>query len=361
MPAFLTETFTVTSDTALSSRTSDSGHTWTLHPNTSSGSILVDASTDTARATTTAASIYYSSATPTNADYDTQADLVVKTVAGITGVCARLSTSATTYYTLLYYQTNGRWEIYKAVSGTSTLLGFSSQTLTDGASYTFRLECIGTAIKAYVGGTQVISVTDSSVTAAGRPGVVTQLVSATDTTGMHLDNLSATDVGGGGTTYTSTLTGAVTLAGTAVKRTGRLLTGAPTLAGTVSRQTARALAGTLTLAGTLAKQTARVLSGALTPSGTLSTALVKLLDLAGTVTSGGTMTRQISRVLAGVVSITGGIARLTTRALSGSVTSGGAAVGEEIGDLPAFDYPLSLDLNGPRRVSLSQGRKVELG
>ena len=90
------------------------------------------------------------------------------------GVVGRLDTANTngTYYYLRYEQTNLVWVLYKVVSGTWTWLGQSgTQTLSTGTTYRVALDMTGTSIRALVDGTQVVSVTDSSITAAGRGGI----------------------------------------------------------------------------------------------------------------------------------------------------------------------------------------------
>lgn len=112
--------------------------------------------------------------------------------------------------------------------------------------------------------------------------------------------------GGGGTTYTSTLTAAMASAGA------------------LSRRTSTAKAGSIASAGALNRQTARALAGALTPAGALAAVKTALVSLAGTLTSGGALVKQTGKVAAGSLASAGALVRQTSRALTGALTSAGA-------------------------------------
>jgi len=62
--------------------------------------------------------------------------------------------------------------IYKRVAGTFTSLGTVLATFTRGTQYTFRAEIVGSEIKVYQNGTLLISATDSSLTSAGKVGLM---------------------------------------------------------------------------------------------------------------------------------------------------------------------------------------------
>ena len=108
-----------------------------------------------------------------NADCAAEADVYVESVTG-TGnavtVCCRVtgaSMGARNQYRAQLLD-DGTLTLSKLVAGVYTSLGtYAAGTLTAGATYTIRVEAIGTAIKAYLNGTQRISVTDSAVTAGG--------------------------------------------------------------------------------------------------------------------------------------------------------------------------------------------------
>jgi hypothetical protein len=109
-------------------------------------------------------------------------------------VIGRASTSSNTYYRAGYFGPGTDWELYKVVNGTSTLLGTYDQTLSAGATYTVKLDMQGSTIRLLVNGVERISVTDASITAAGRGGVRLGYLGATsvpsNTSGLHLDNLT---------------------------------------------------------------------------------------------------------------------------------------------------------------------------
>ena len=80
------------------------------------------------------------------------------------------------------------------VNGTWNWLGQSgTQTLSTGTTYRVALDMTGTSIRALVDGVQVVSVTDASITAAGRGGIALGFhgsapTTVTDSTGYHMDN-----------------------------------------------------------------------------------------------------------------------------------------------------------------------------
>jgi hypothetical protein len=187
----------------------------------------------------------------------------------------------------------------------------------------------------------------------------------------------------GGTTYTQSVSGSVSLAGALVKQTTTFKGGTLSVAGALTKQTNTSMAGTLSTSGALSairtllvsvagtlglsgalvkqaqvgragtvtptgalvKQTGRGLAGALSLSGALaairtllasvggtlglSGALVKQaqVDRAGTVTPAGTVTKQTGRGLAGALSLSGALAKLTARALTGALSVSGTVAG----------------------------------
>lgn len=203
MAQFASDNFTGTTGTILSTYNA----AWTLH---TSYSDTCQLATNRVRASTASTvSAYWHSGTPAAADYIVKADLFTKVNDGgtsVTSVAGRVDTSANTMYLGGYAgSSSDRWEISKLVAGTFTLLGSSPQALADETSFNVQLEMIGTAIKLYKQGssTATISVTDSSITAAGKAGIrINPGSSISDLLGLHLDNFSADDVvGGAGTSF----------------------------------------------------------------------------------------------------------------------------------------------------------------
>lgn len=198
MAQFASDSFTGTENTELVAYSAS----WTNGP-VATGKMEIAA--NRIRHNSTTSSIYYHANTPASADYSVSADLYVKStgISNAPGVAGRMSTSIASFYMARYLAdaANLAWELYKAVDNTFTLLGSSAQTLVDETSYNIKLDMVGTAIKLFKEseGTAVISVTDSSVTAAGRAGIRTYSgVAPSDTTGLHLDNFSADDAAASG-------------------------------------------------------------------------------------------------------------------------------------------------------------------
>ena len=147
--------------------------------------------------------------------------------------------------------------------------------------------------------------------------------------------------GAGGTTYTQTLTGALTLAGVIRQQPAVRLVGAATPAGALRQLAATGHAGTLTsagaareqgqprLTGTLtpsgvaAKRANTLTSGALTSSGTVALLKVALRSFAGGLTTAGALAQRPALFLSASLAGAGTLARHTHQALSGAVTAVG--------------------------------------
>jgi hypothetical protein len=156
-------------------------------------------------------SAYRYAATPPAADYSVSLDVVLQSGTGpvLGGPIGRASSSAATFYHAQYNVSAGAWRLWKSVAGTFTQLGSDvSQSLTTGTPYRCKLEMIGTAIKLYVDGVQKISVTDSSISAAGYPGLRMgqSAGSVGGTTGLQLDNFSADPIAASSTDATIAVT-----------------------------------------------------------------------------------------------------------------------------------------------------------
>lgn len=196
--AFVVDSFTDADGTALASHTGETGATWTKHASYT-GTYSIQSNRAYAGSGTGA---YYASGTPASAEYDVQATVVVVTLTDNNqSICARIATGANTLYMARHNRaaggTNNAWELYKIVAGTATLLGSYSQALSGGGSYTLLLEIRDAAKKVYIDGVERISSGDNAITAAGLAGVRSS-VPASSTTGMHLDDFSATDVAAAG-------------------------------------------------------------------------------------------------------------------------------------------------------------------
>jgi len=143
------------------------------------------------RALCRTAGLAYYSGTPASADYAVQATITIKSSVGSTGVAGRISTTAQTYYSAYIEQSTGKVVLAKRVNGAVTSLGVSAGSYGIG-DHVLTLDMVGTTIRALVGGVQVVSVVDSSITAAGKAGIRAPVISDTST-GKHLDTFVATD------------------------------------------------------------------------------------------------------------------------------------------------------------------------
>jgi hypothetical protein len=188
MSIVVTDTYTDTAGTSATAHTPEAGGPIVVHPSFAT-SVAVISSADRLRNNFTANTVMYYSGTPASADYDVSADFFMTTsAAAATGIFGRLNTSTLTCY-LLDYE-SGIWKIYSIVNGTNVLINTFSQTLTTNTSYHAVLSMRGSTITASINGSVIITMTDSNVTAAGKAGIFFN-GSMTDTTGIHLDNLSA--------------------------------------------------------------------------------------------------------------------------------------------------------------------------
>lgn len=200
MGQFASATFTGSSGTELSAADSN----WTKHPAASAANlVLSNANRVRQSATNAAGTYYYHSGSPASADYSVSATGFAKeTSAGdaAVGVSGRVDTTAATQYHARYAGgATDAWQLFKFVAGTATQLGSNSaQALTDETGYAIELRMVGTTIELYKQGssTPTISVTDSSITAAGKAGIRFFQSSGTvgDNNGLHIDDFSAVDI-----------------------------------------------------------------------------------------------------------------------------------------------------------------------
>lgn len=174
MAIFLSDTFT-DGDVLLATHTPEIGGTWTEHPNYPDDLNIQGATDLIFGAGAADFGIYYNTAAPIGADYSVEVQVFVvnNSVPTYPGSVARVDVAANTMYRWYYDQFDGRLELEKVVAGAVTPLGnFPLAALTNSQTYTGKLEVIGSAIKVYWEGVEAISVTDSSIAAAGKAGVL---------------------------------------------------------------------------------------------------------------------------------------------------------------------------------------------
>jgi hypothetical protein len=192
MATFVDDTFTDTNGTDITLHTGETGATWTAHP--SSAGTMQHIDSNALHDQGTSNNIAYASGTPAGVEYTVSANATWATAVGFTGLCARMDTSANTFY--MYRATNGTtMELFKRIAGTFTSLGTATVTALNGTTHDCLFECKDATKKGFHDGVEILSSTDNAITAAGRAGVRGNGSSAT--VGAHLNNFTATDIGGG--------------------------------------------------------------------------------------------------------------------------------------------------------------------
>lgn len=231
MAQFASALFTAADGTTLA--TADAN--FSVHPVVAG---LCQIAANRVRPSSTTSSAYIHSGGPATADYTVAADLV-RLTADIADMAliGRADATANTMYRLAPSGSNV--QLHKFVAGAATQLGVNTAAgFNVGVTIAVKLEMIGSAIKVFSDGLEKISVTDTAITAAGKAGV-RSFSSATpsDTVGVHLDNFSADDVGGGVSFSSATTDGADVLASNvsvSVALSSATTDGADVLAGAVS-------------------------------------------------------------------------------------------------------------------------------
>lgn len=148
----------------LSAHLSNCGQAWTSYDSISGDTGSISISNNTVSPGSTGAK-YYLALTPSSANYTASLTVNVGAGSAVGQVLGRASTSAYTCYDVVFIDGTGV-QLYKVISGTATQLGSTYSGITTG-THTIALNMNGTTISAVVDGTTQISVTDSSISAAG--------------------------------------------------------------------------------------------------------------------------------------------------------------------------------------------------
>lgn len=195
MTSFITDSFTGSDGTEL--HTYDSA--WTQHPSLTGSAREAYLYNNAVRPTTTTSPYYYYTTAPSGADYSVSFDAkkITGTANYVANSIARVSLAAVTFYRCsIYYDTSGRIQIHKFVSGTATALT-SIVGFTETGTDTVKFDLSGSDLTASVNGAYVTSASDSSITAAGYCGIGFYSAATPGTTvGVHTDNFLAEEVGG---------------------------------------------------------------------------------------------------------------------------------------------------------------------
>lgn len=195
MAQFASDAFTGTDGTELSVH--DAAWSLAFSTNSNTAALIGNRVRRVSTGSTSSIARYVHSGSPASADYSVSLTYRVVTATNeFTGVTGRSSEVAETFYMARYINSSALWQLYKFVTGTATLLGSFSQTLTVDTDYVLTLRMIGTTISLEVDGVERVSVTDSDISDAGKAGIrFAGAVNASDTTGYHFDNFSADDIG----------------------------------------------------------------------------------------------------------------------------------------------------------------------
>lgn len=214
MAVVLNETF-VGAAGNISGRAAATGGTPTQYSGTYSTSTIAITSNGHAKnptATNEAAAYYYGSATPANADYVVEAQITMSPAQIASGqafgVLGRCVIGTATWYGLMVYLD----QLYMTVvvAGTTTFLTPVALTINDGDIWFIRLTMTGTTISGNARlssgsyGAELISVTNSTISAKGVPGVMLNSING------DLNLLTATDSASSGTAIT--ITGSASIA-----------------------------------------------------------------------------------------------------------------------------------------------------
>lgn len=191
MPVFVQDTFTEASDVSLASHTGEIGASWTLHPQTLSGDLRIDAATDRVYSNYFATTVFYASGVPAIADVTIEYDMTVVSQSGNNGVAARIDTTGYTMYFVRYNYAGDEWQLYEQIDGVATLLDLASEALTVGQTYAVEFICTDASKELWVDGILKCSHSATNdITAAGRVGVRGFNVGSSSV-GIHIDNFVA--------------------------------------------------------------------------------------------------------------------------------------------------------------------------
>jgi hypothetical protein len=136
-------------------------------------------------------------------------------------------------------------------------------------------------------------------------------------------------IAAGGTTFTQSLSGSGTPAGTVAKAISATKSGSSTPSGAVARQTAAPRSGSVTPAGSLGNAAAKGLAGTSTPTGVMTFIKVALLTLLGSITPSGTLAKLTTQSIAGAAAASGQLLKTVAQLLAGGLTPAGA-IGKSI-------------------------------
>lgn len=193
---FLADEMIGAAGASIASRSGETGG-WTLHPSTT-GDIVTSGAGTAYRTGGTLSGRVMTAADAPSANYEVRARIkaLTRLNAGIIGVGSRYSTTAPrSGYYVQYGDTSGVWTLSKVVADTSTTLATGpTLVLNAGDTAEVVLTVNGTTVSASVNGQSIGSVSDVSIGTAGRVLAFSSQTTASATTGLHFESITATTV-----------------------------------------------------------------------------------------------------------------------------------------------------------------------
>lgn len=187
MTIFAADTFAGTAASDLGGQSASDGGSWTARDGT--GAISGNGAGGVGSASSGGRFGYYHSGSPPSADYAVSAVISV-TSAGKSSiaVAARMNTGATEQYFAAWDGGGGVWYIAKRVGGTDTTPWTGAAGTVPTTPVTAKLEVSGTDISLYLNGSLAQTISDSSISAAGKAGIYNAFA---DVAGCTVDDFSA--------------------------------------------------------------------------------------------------------------------------------------------------------------------------
>ena len=379
---FASDLFSGTSGTELATYSAS----WVRHSNYSSAPAYIS-SAGRARGDSTTPVCYYNTATPSSADYEVSADVAITSVgsAFTAGPVGRCNTTANTMYQARADGGDASWRLVKYVAGTFTQLGRSAKTFSASTTLNVRLRMSGSTIELYKEGegTAAVSVTDTSISAAGYSGL---RLSATmsDSLGFHLDAFDASYLSSGASVSGDTITlaqsliagaatGAASVAGVTVSQATEILAGGVSTGITVSGDVVAlvtslvsgAATGAAAATGTTIDQAESLIPGSVTTSGAVNVSgdtvvqpesLLPGLATGAALISGVTVAQSVA-IMSGAVSIgisvSGAVVAQSYDLIAGTATGAVLIVGDTITEVASL-------LAGTVGSALTDSQKIDL-
>lgn len=186
MATFVSDTFTASNGTNVTSRSGEIGATWSS--GSPAGTFLIQNN----RAYATGVGNIYASGTPATAEYTVECDYYIASATGSGGPAGRIVPGANTYYYVYYDSAAGHWLLVRIVSGSITTLSQWVSPVTLGQTYNVKLQLLDATKKVFIDGVERISHTDNTITGAGRAGMRSGSANSS-TTAKHMTNFLAYD------------------------------------------------------------------------------------------------------------------------------------------------------------------------